>query len=478
MPKIAGESAMMKRFKALLPVLALAGVVQAAPVHDFGCLVSSGENLDGAGRVQALGPVVESRSGPEATYRRALRPFFVYERDRRGREMLDILWPVGTISRWQGETTWRFLTAFGVDCDNEDPESRSRTWILPFFFWGRNAGGERYGAVFPLGGRIDGFLGRDVSFVLFPLYSHSRINDLDTHNVLWPLISKTTSTNLHQFRVFPFYGRSIKKNAWNKTFVLWPFWNSVQYDYPGARGRGYVLFPLLGHVKLEDQETWMLLPPFFRRTVGPAGREGCYPWPFIQTSSGKVDKFYLWPLYGRKIEGQAQRSFWLWPFVWQRHDVWKPNETDRFRVFPVFYTESSHRTEAPAQVTDRYVSIWPLVSYVRSGDDYKRVRLLDLWPFRDTAPIERNLAPWWTVYRYECRANGRESELLWGMVRWGNLCEGAHYGSVFPLASWSRDTKADAHREWDFLKGLVGYRRSEAGREYRLLYVIHWRDRP
>jgi hypothetical protein len=222
----------------------------------------------------------------------------------------------------------------------------------------------------------------------------------------------------------------------------------------------------------------MIIPPFFRRSVGPDGREGCYPWPFIQTSSGKIDKLYVWPLYGRKTEGRVQRSFWLWPFIWQRHDVWKPTETDRFRVFPIFYAEASRRTDAPAKVVDRYVSVWPLVSYTRSQDDYKRVRVLDLWPFRNTPPIERNLAAWWTLYRYERHANGWENEFLWGIARWGRAKEGDRYGSLFPLVSWSRDSEANTHREWDFLKGLVGYRRSETGREYRFLYVIQWRSAP
>jgi hypothetical protein len=468
----------MKRLRVLSLVLMMAVGVQAAPVHDFGYLLSTGDDLEGAGVAHALGPVAESRSGLDGTYRRAIRPFFVYEEDARGRDMLDILWPVGTISRWQGQTTWRFLTAFGVDYDNQNPASRYRTWILPLFFWGRNAVGERYGALFPLGGRIDDFMGRDVWFALFPLYAHSRLNDLETHHFLWPLISRTTGDDLYRFRAFPLYGRSIKRNDWDKRFVLWPFWNSAQYMHPGARGRGFVLFPLVGHVKLENQETWMVLPPFFRRTVGHEGREGCYPWPFIQTSSGKVDKLYVWPLYGRTAEGNAVRTFWLWPFIWQRHDVWKPSETDRFRVFPVFYAEATRPIATPAMVSDRYVSVWPLVSYRRSQADFKRVRVLDLWPFRDTAPIERNLAPWWTLYRYERHARGRENELLWGLARWGCEKEGNRYGSLFPLVSWSRDTQGDAHREWDFLKGLIGYRRSEAGQEYRLLYVIHWRGAP
>ena len=469
---------MMKHLRGIFIGMVMTGVVQAAPVHDLGCLYSTDTAQDGMGMTEALGPVLEWRNSPDGTYRHAIRPFFVHERDARGRDMLDLLWPVGTISKWKGETTWRFLTAFGVDPDNEDPGSPYRTWILPLLFFGRNAEGEGYTALFPLGGRIDGFMGRDVAFVLFPLYARSRLKDLETHYFPWPLISRTTGDDFYQYRVFPFYGRSSKRNAWDKRFVLWPFWTSAHYYYPGSSGSGFVLFPIVGHVKLENQETWMILPPFFRRSVGPNGHEGCYPWPFIQTSSGKVDKLYVWPLYGRKTEGQVQRSFWLWPFIWQRHDVWKPTETDRFRVFPVFYAEASRRTDTPSKVTDRYVSVWPLLSYVRSQDDYKRVRVLDLWPFRNTPPIERNLAPWWTLYRYERHANGRDNELLWGIARWGRAKEGDRYGSLFPLISWTRDPESNTHREWDFLKGLIGYRRSETGREYRFLYFIRWRSEP
>lgn len=466
--------------KPLLVMLLLALApygVRAAPVHDWGFLVYSGTDLHGASTVQALGPVVERREGPGTALRHAIRPFWVRERDDGGRDIVDVLWPVASVTRWQGQTTWRFLTVFGVDYDREDPGSRNRTWMLPFVFWGRNEAGERYAALFPLGGRIDGFLGRDVSFVLFPLYSHSRINDVETHNVLWPLVSRTTGKGLYRFRIFPFYGRSVREGKADKTFVLWPFWNSARYEYPGSRGSGYVLFPFWGHVKLEDQETWMIAPPFIRRSVGPKGTEGYYPWPFVQVSSGKVDKLYVWPLFGRKREGNATRSFWLWPLVWHRHEVDRRSETGRFRVFPLFYTQRTRALEAPQPVLERYVSVWPLGSYLSSSGDCRRVRCLDLWPFRNTPPIERNLAPWWTLYRFERNAGGWANECLWGMLRWGHEAEGARYGSVFPVASWSVDP-GHAYREWDFLKGLVGYRRSETRREYRVLYVLRWRDRP
>jgi hypothetical protein len=355
--------------------------------------------------------------------------------------------------------------------------SAYRVWILPLLFWGRNTRAEGYAALFPLGGRIDGFLGRDIGFCLFPLYSHSRLNDLDTHNVLWPFISWTAGEDIERFRVFPFYGRSTKQAAWEKRFVCWPFWTSVRYEGAGARGTGYVLFPLWGHVRLENQETWMFVPPLIRSSRGRDGHEGYYPWPFIQTASGKRDKLYVWPLYGHMREADQERTFWLWPFVWQRHEQRAAARTDSVRVYPFYFSQATTMTNAPGSVADRYVSVWPLVSYVRRGADSRRVRLLDLWPFRDTAGVERDLTPWWTLYRFERTALGREHEALWGLARWGADAGGAGHGAVFPLVSWVSGA-GGTHREWAFLKGLLGYRRDETGRWVRLLYLPPWRTAP
>ena len=468
----------MTRWSSILIFLVVSATAYAAPTHDFGCVASTGEDVESRAYTRALGPIVEWWDGPDGTWRRAVRPFFLREMDVRGRDMLDILWPVGTISHWQGKTTWRFVTAFGYDYDSSDPTSAYRVWVLPFLFWGRNAAGGNYEAFFPFGGRIDGFLGRDITFVLFPLYSHSRFKDLETYNALWPLIARTTGDDFYQFRVFPFYGRSVKRGQWDKRFTLWPFWNSMRCEHPGSRGGGYVLFPFYGHVKLEHQETWMVLPPFFRRSVSRNGTEGHYPWPFIQVASGSSDKLYVWPLFGTKKDAMTQRTFWLWPFVWRRHEQLGASEFNNFRLFPLVYAEASRPTNHLARVTDRYVSVWPVVSYIRTGDDYKRVRLLDLWPFRDTAGIERDLSPWWTLYRYDRTSRGRENEVLWGLARWGETTKGGRDGSIFPLSTWGYDVVANSHREWAFLKGLVGYRRDETGRTYRLLYAIHWRTAP
>ena len=475
---------MIKRVKCGLAIVAgwgLAGGLVASPVHDFGCIASTGDDLHGRSYSRGLGPLVEVSGQGDRPAMTAVRPFFTDEVDARtGREVIDILWPVAEIRHWKNETDWRFLTAFYFGPKPTDPPDAYHLWVLPVLALGRNNAGEDYGAVFPIGGRIDNWFGRDkVEFVLFPLYWHSELNDLRTDHWLWPFISRTTGDDLYRFRVFPFYGRSEKKGEGESKYILWPFWTSTRLDRPGMRGSGFMLFPLYGHAKTEVEETWMFVPPFFRHTVGKKGTHNIYLWPFIQTAtSKKEDKVYVWPLYGRRTRPDENRQFWLWPFIWKRHEIVPPADINRFRVFPFFYSEYERPIKHPDKVVDRYVSVWPLMSYKRTRDDGKRVRVVDLWPFRDTAPIERNLSPLWTLYRYERTPRGRENELLWGVARWGSLTNGTASGSLFPIASWSHDRKYDTHREWDFLKGMLGYERNETGKTWQVLYLIRWRTKP
>jgi hypothetical protein len=465
----------------ILMIAGCAGVlpVHGGPVHDFGCLFSTGESDDkGISGWSGVGPVLEHVEGQSREFD-AMRPFYTQETDERGRTVLDILWPVGTVRTWGKKTDWRFLTAFGGDADRYDPASAYHAWFLPLVFFGRTKAGEDYGAVFPLGGKLGEFMGRDeMSFVLFPLYAHSRLNDLETDHVLWPLISRTTGTGVYQARFFPFYGYSSRSNAWERSYVMWPVWNHVREKRPGSEGSGYMVFPLFGHVNFKDQETWMVLPPLFRHTRTKDGTEGACPWPIVQWRKGPSSKFYMWPIYGRRATEGDRVSFWAWPLVWKGVTESGKDRQDRFRVFPLYAQESRRVIKASAtNVTERYVSVWPVMAYEREGSNTE-VRVLDLWPFRDTRPVERNLTPWWTLFSRQRNAEGTQGRVLWGLARWKTRNDGDAYRSIFPLVSWKANGRTDAYREWDMLKGLIGYHRDPEARTLQFLYFLHWRIAP
>jgi hypothetical protein len=480
---------------------AATGERAAAPAgggFEAGLVASQDRDLFGRERLRALGPVFEHRPGDGGAGFLAFRPFFSDSADPANHvSRQDWLWPVGVSRQMYDELSWRFLLAYGTDFDRTTPGSRYRFVIFPIVFAGRDKEGHGYGSVFPLGGTVNEFLGQDrIFFVLFPLYARSSLRDLETHNILWPILSWTRGDDVSKFRLFPFYGRSIKGGEQESRFILWPIWTSQSRTRAGSEGSAHMLFPLFGHATNRTHETWMVIPPFFRWSRTEQGGSGCCPWPFVRWSSGDTDQLYLWPLWGRKEEGNVRESFWAWPFVRSYHAARRDGDLSTFRVLPFVHYEQrvappervagggtpatsaegpspggdvSARAGGEGQVAARYLQLWPLLSYSREGAA-ARLRLLDLWPVKDTPGIERNWAPFWTLYCRRSVGGATEQELLWGLFRQRRVEQGERRLSLFPLYS-SCDSGGPSPRiRRSFLLGLVGYEKEGMHTAWRLLY--------
>lgn len=454
---------------------------------DFGFLFFRGADLDGSERVTAAGPVYEARRVGEEASLLAVRPFYSAVEERaRGRRLQEFLWPVGTIKKFKGETSWRFLVAYGTDFDRADSDTRYRFVVFPVFFQGRDIEDRPYLAVFPLGGRIREYLGQDeITFVLFPLYAHHRVGDSETHSLLWPVVSWSSSASMKKFRIFPLYGQSRRRERWVKRFVLWPVWTSVRYLDPEKPGGGFVLFPLYGHVKAgEKHELWMLIPPLFRFSRGGGHRELNAPWPLVQYASGEYEKLYVWPLWGRKDAGAVRSWFCAWPIVSGKTVTRKACTIERFAVLPFFQhekriasagdpAEGGEGDERPS-VPGRSLKLWPLLDYRREGDR-SEMRALALWPFMSAESVERNYSAFWTLYSRRRSGAERDDELLWGLARWRRDGRGNRDLRLFPLFSEAKQSAGSDVREWRILLGLAGYRREGLRKTYRLLYVMKWK---
>jgi hypothetical protein len=229
-------------------------------------------------------------------------------------------------------------------------------------------------------------------------------------------------------------------------------------------------------VRAPGQDTWWVLPPFFRYTRSARLRQVNAPWPFIQFSAGDMRKLYFWPLWGRKHAPPQRHFFFLWP-IGSLRIVDRPDEALRRLLILPFVTYESRRTRpagagsreaATGPVNARRFKLWPLLSYRREGETW-RLRVADLWPLKDAPGVARNYAPLWTLFRWEQHGRTREQELLWGLYRRRVEADGARRMSVFPL--WQTQRGRD-HRDWSLLKGLAGYRREGSKKWYRFLYCI------
>lgn len=449
---------------------------------DFGPIASRYKDIHGEWHTTGLGPFFETASSTQDMHFTAVRPFHSRIDDPpRERIARDYLWPLATTRDLKCEQNSRFLIFFNFNHDTRSINPRYRWWIIPFYFHGRDINGNTYRALFPLGGTIREFLGRDeIKFWLFPIRSTSRLNDLKTSNWLWPIYSETKGDDTYRFRVFPFYLYSHREGNFTKKAILWPFWNSAEYYHPKSSGKGHILFPVYGHMKLTDQETWWVIPPFFRYTTGDQTKMLFAPWPFVQwrksmSTNDSYEKLYIWPLYGRKQIDKLQQSFALWPFFhWSTFD--RDTEVqDRFSAVPFYFGETVTKkavSNEPEAVVKRSSKLWPLYSY-RRKDDESRFKMLELWPFAEASAVERNWAPFWTLYSRKTKGDNVDIEILWGLYRQQHREGGADYYSLFPLFDW-RDAAeaAPAGSRWSILKGLIGYEHADSRKRLRMLYFF------
>lgn len=466
------------------PPLALRGLfllllfpLQAEDVidYDWGPFAASWTDVHGNQRRRFLGPVVDHIASPENWEFDAARPFWSSMRhpelDTRKSE---VLWPVATARRRDVSRNWRFLLSWGWNWDVTDPASRDRLWILPFYFQGTDKHGHDYLALFPLGGTIREFLLWDrIDFALFPLWVRSRIKDVEAETWLWPIFSRTEGPGVERFRVFPFYGYNFREGRGRKTFILWPFWTHVRYTYPQSSGAGWILFPLLGHMNLDDQETWWFIPPLFRYTVGEEQNRLFGPWPFLQRSKGEVDKFYLWPLYGRKRQAGIDQTFFLWPLGHYEKSEQVTGTKTRFHFLPFYrrYTSEPSEKMKGEEMSSSYTKVWPLFSHLSKGDGKVRKTVApDLNPMRG-GPIERNYAPFWQLYVRQEVEDRVDTEVLWGLYRSVKRGEDYRYRSLFPLASWSREADGG---HFSLLKGLLSRKREGEKKQWRVLYLFRF----
>jgi len=412
--------------------------------------------------------------GKDGTSFSAVRPLLSTAKEpANDRRISDLLWPVGSIKDCRNETDWRFLTAYGHDFDNSDSASRHRWSVFPLIFGGQNSDGKKYFAVFPLGGALHEFIGRDkIFFILFPLYAKSSVGEVVTHSVLWPIFSRTEGPDVSRFRVFPLYGKSVNRGRWTKRFIMWPFWTSVRYEYPEDPGGGFILFPLFGRVDTTDRKSRMLLPPLFKWEKATDHKALNCPWPFIQYASGTVDKLYLWPFWGKKKIGGVHRSFLFWPIVWNTVIERKEHILRRFRILPFLHYESRKTPSNASTIKTRHFKLWPILSYRREGVESK-FRMPALWPLKHTPAIERNWAPIWGLFTHDRDGADSETEFFWGLFRRSRKA-GVKSTSLFPFFSLAGSEKGDGIRRWSIFGGLLGYERAGLRKQVRLLYFLRF----
>ena len=483
-PDFAGWPTVPTRTAVVVLALVLPLLAGCSAAHvDLAPVVEIAPTASGALNWRALGPLAENRISPDGKEHLLALPrplFSQYADNARGWLYRDYCWPLG-FSRYRADGGYDYFTLFFHSFENpESPTHVTRWWLLPFFFFGRDRQGESYAALFPLYGRIGNLASYDsIRFCLFPLYLGTERAGAHSKSFLWPVFGYTTGENIEKRRVFPLYGYSWTPRE-KRLFILWPFGHTVvQYpDAAGRQGSGWFILPLYGQFRQSDAagttlyHSWTFLWPFFSGESGADHDRFYGPWPFFRREHSAaadlpVEQLHFWPFYGHIRRGTQETTSIAWPFFQTTTGSWQ-NGSVTDAVLNPFY-QAGEKIEKGQQV-ERHLQIWPLWRFEKEGD-VSRTAVLDIWPYRHQTPIDRNFAPFWTLYTCERRATAVRHEALWGWLKLGGDAAEASYFSLVPLLDYS--AAADRHRV-SLLEGFVAWGRDKDGAHGRLLWFISW----
>jgi len=431
--------------------------------------------------VETFGPFYERVETASGAVRTSYRPFLHTRISAAGGEAVrtETGWPIYGANRRGDALSWRFLLCFGANADVTDPDSARRVWAFPFWFHGRTPAGEDYAALFPLYGTIRNMFWDRIRFVGFPLWVEYDRAGLSTKSVLWPIFSRTTGERGGGFNVFPFYGQMAWYEKSEASYVMWPIWNSADYQARNP-GRAWMLFPVAGRVDRASESKWMVLPPFFSVMHGRGPLDGyrkiLSPWPLVRIEDrGDRHVRNFFPFWGRRYrsDGTYDSRWVLWPFYRFRHAE-RANRRERSHsVFPVYHhsrvVSRASRGGAFEHAEEDFLRVWPFYSR-RQEPGHAWVRVPDLSVSKRAGAIDRNVLGMFTLYtRGETTAPAQvDRSALWGLFR-RDRGEQRRATRVWPVYD---SEEADAGWRWSALGGLLGREGRDGVSAWRFLWFF------
>lgn len=459
----------------LAAFLLLCGCASLREERNLAPLFTSLSRAGGGVEIEALGGIVRSRRAfPGAPYDQfALRPFMIRDRTPKGDAFSHFLTPFGTSKSSGTDYSWQLLPLARYDRSvTEAGELEWTFFSLPGIYWARRADGRVLRAVFPFGGVMeDAFSFDRLVFVLFPLYARSERDGRVTYSFIFPIFALTRGETGSGWRIWPIYGTSKVYGSYERYFLLWPIFHWQRNNMWAPREKQevkWMIFPLVGRVTRDSYHSTSILWPFFGyardEKVDFWSFDG--PWPIVRfhhDPQGDTFRERIWPLYSH-FHGDGLDSTWyLWPIINVRTEVYSDMEKNGVYILPFW---QSWKREDDATGRSSFHKLWPLYQVERAEGHGSKFAFPALNPLWRTPEIDEMYAWIYELYRrervddilrerswlgiYRREKDGLEDRAsitgLWARRRYGPGKGITEYSLIFGLLRWRK--AASGSLEW------------------------------
>ena len=168
------------------------------------------------------------------------------------------------------------------------------------------------------------------------------------------------------------------------------------------------------------------MPPFFSHATTDAAERWRLPWPFIETATTPTSrKRSFWPLYGDVEREDELRWYAVWPLIERFNLKTKGGRTERSRFFPFYVGETVYKKDKGGREyeSERYTRVWPFYAS-ESSVSGTHLRTLELSLIRYSGGLERNWAPFWTLYERTEQGGEVAHDALWGLLQYRKAAAG------------------------------------------------------
>ncbi len=412
-----------------------------------------------------FGPFIKYETkGGESEF--AVRPFFYSAADDEESSQTDVFYPLFSHKSDAESSSSNIIQLFSIDHGSRESGSSNRHYLFPFFFYGEEEQGT-YKAFFPVAGTLYNWFGRDrISFVLFPLYSHTERKTTHIDNVLWPIFAKVSGENESGYKFWPIYGQSRKEGVYRKKFFLWPifFSESLKQDTDNPQ-EVRAAWPLFVSKSSPKKSQDFFLWPFFSRTDDHVKEYSSFnaPWPLIRVTEGeRYHGLKILPFYSDETMDVKRERWYLWPIYKIEEMNSELIERRRDRVLFFLYSDT-REIRLETGESKRRIDLWPLFGYQRTNG-VSQLHVFSLFEpfFPGNQSIERLWSPLWRIYQQKWDQQGNNVvSLLWNLY-WLERQGDKVAWELFPLIEYRKESEHD--KEISFLKGLFSYRSGDSGK--------------
>lgn len=438
--------------------------------------------------------------------------------DRRSWSVFPVFHSMREVDKRYGPNKNQYL--FPLYYQGSQPEQKGKYFILfPFVWYGENARmvvplfpkrPQTFAAVWPLMGHFENYWNRHtIDYVLWPLYVRSiegqdpEVDKITHYSFIWPIFGYFDSKVMGGFNVWPLVSRVEKKDDYIRAYWLWPLghyryekvpeWTDKRSEetwfipfYVDAKTPKYkfnMVFPFYGDLDMKGRRSrgyalaiyntnenfrsgirnhrllWFLFrwttkidpnPRYDEFVLHPEPMQGGGFFPFYvkQKNSEKLRVIAPWPIYTLKKDFDADRTYtrqYLFPF---------------YALTKKTYSVAENGEQRAPEVK-RY--IWPFYRKTTLKDGSTYTNIPQLFPTLDVEELDRNYAPFWSIYRAERDPKtGARNEMIFGsLYRTAKDSDGSRHKQLNLLvykSKRSRSAEGERTGETQLLFGLIKHR--------------------